>query len=403
MEFQIEWLLVLPLFFGLGWMAAQWDAYSRAKDSKKLPKSYFKGLNHLLDQEPDKAIDALIEVAQVDTGTVDLYFSLGHLFTQRGEIERSIRVYQSLIERTDLADAPRHSATLKLGMSFLNGGLFDRAQTCFTALLDTPMADEARIQLLHIYQSQQEWTQAIEIARALQVSGGATQSLALSHYYCELARIAFKASRWDQAQEMIGLALKERPESVRAGMLQGEWHAAQGQYAAAIEQWHGLIAKNPSAMPLLAQAVFDAYEAQGQITEGLNYLFDKALSTGSIDVGQTWHQAYERYGDAARLSAHLDELFAAHPSFNALNRLLNARIKEEETDCESARSRAALIRSLIQNQVKQFSRYRCAHCGFEAAHYYWQCPACTRWETYPPKRLEELTPQTHSRNNPNNY
>ena len=167
MEFEIEWLLVLPLFFALGWLAAQWDSRKRAQESKKLPKSYFQGLNHLLDQEPDKAIEALIDVTRVDTGTVDLYFALGHLFTQRGEVERGIRVYQSLIDRPDLSEAPRLSATFKLGNAFLSGGLFDRAEQCFIQLIGTPHEVEARQQLIHIYQSQQEWQQAISMVQAL--------------------------------------------------------------------------------------------------------------------------------------------------------------------------------------------------------------------------------------------
>ena len=167
MEFEIQWLLVLPLFFALGWLAAQWDSKKRLHETKKLPKSYFKGLNHLLDQEPDKAIDALIDVARVDTGTVDLYFALGNLFSQRGEVERSIRVYQSLIDRPDLSPAPRQSATYKLGMAFLSGGLFDRAEQCFQALIGTEREHEARVQLLHIYQSQQEWHQALAMAQAI--------------------------------------------------------------------------------------------------------------------------------------------------------------------------------------------------------------------------------------------
>lgn len=422
MEFEIEWLLVLPLFFALGWLAAQWDSRKRAQESKKLPKSYFQGLNHLLDQEPDKAIEALIDVTRVDTGTVDLYFALGHLFTQRGEVERGIRVYQSLIDRPDLSEAPRLSATFKLGNAFLSGGLFDRAEQCFIQLIGTPHEVEARQQLIHIYQSQQEWQQAISMVQALkdgmqpelvQVSNvpivdkhnsqALMLSLSLVHFHCELALEAMRRQDWAVAETEIQAALSERPNSIRAQSLRGQWYAQQQRHAEALGVWQGLAQAQSEAIPLLVNDMMKSYVGLNRSAEGVEYLYQQALDTGSIDVLDAWLIAQNQYGDGTQSLSRLDQLFTRHPSLNALNQLLNARIKEEEVGTEDERSKAALIRGLIQNQVKQLSRYRCTHCGFEAAHYYWQCPACTRWETYPPKRLEEIQHIKRSRNNPNNY
>lgn len=422
MEFEIEWLLVLPLFFALGWLAAQWDSRKRAQESKKLPKSYFQGLNHLLDQEPDKAIEALIDVTRVDTGTVDLYFALGHLFTQRGEVERGIRVYQSLIDRPDLSEAPRLSATFKLGNAFLSGGLFDRAEQCFIQLIGTPHEVEARQQLIHIYQSQQEWQQAISMVQALkdgmqpelvQVSNvpivdkhnsqALMLSLSLVHFHCELALEAMRRQDWAVAETEIQAALSERPNSIRAQSLRGQWYAQQQRHAEALGVWQGLAQAQSEAIPLLVNDMMKSYVELNRSAEGVEYLYQQALDTGSIDVLDAWLIAQNQYGDGTQSLSRLDQLFTRHPSLNALNQLLNARIKEEEVGTEDERAKAALIRGLIQNQVKQLSRYRCTHCGFEAAHYYWQCPACTRWETYPPKRLEEIQHIKRSRNNPNNY
>lgn len=422
MEFEIEWLLVLPLFFALGWLAAQWDSRKRAQESKKLPKSYFQGLNHLLDQEPDKAIEALIDVTRVDTGTVDLYFALGHLFTQRGEVERGIRVYQSLIDRPDLSEAPRLSATFKLGNAFLSGGLFDRAEQCFIQLIGTPHEVEARQQLIHIYQSQQEWQQAISMVQALkdgmqpelvQVSNvpivdkhnsqALMLSLSLVHFHCELALEAMRRQDWAVAETEIQAALSERPNSIRAQSLRGQWYAQQQRHAEALGVWQGLAQAQSEAIPLLVNDMMKSYVGLNRSAEGVEYLYQQALDTGSIDVLDAWLIAQNQYGDGTQSLSRLDQLFTRHPSLNALNQLLNARIKEEEVGTEDERAKVALIRGLIQNQVKQLSRYRCTHCGFEAAHYYWQCPACTRWETYPPKRLEEIQHIKRSRNNPNNY
>lgn len=411
MEFEAEWLLVLPLFFALGWFAAQWDSKKRLQESKKLPKSYFQGLNHLLDQEPDKAIDALIDVARVDTGTVDLYFALGHLFGQRGEVERSIRVYQSLIDWPDLSPAPRQSATYKLGMAFLSGGLFDRAEQCFQSLIGTAREHEARVQLLHIYQSQQEWHQAIDMAQAINQNPetAGQQSTALTHFHCELALAALRTKDWLQAQRDIDAALSQNPTSVRALLLKGQWYAQQDRHAEALQIWQNLASEQPESVPLLVNDMMKSYIASNRTQEGLDDLHQKVLQSGSIDVLDAWLNAQNQYGDATQTLAQLNELFMRHPSLNALNKLLNARIEAEKsdqpekTDDVPANSEEALTRGLIQKYVKQLSRYRCTQCGFEAAHYYWQCPACTRWESYPPKRLEELQNIKRSRNDVNSY
>ena len=416
MEFQIEWLLVLPLFFALGWLAAQWEAKKRLQESKKLPKSYFKGLNHLLEQEPDKAIEALIDVAQVDTGTVDLYFALGHLFGQRGEVERSIRVYQSLIDRPDLPEGARQSATYKLGMAFLSGGLFDRAEQCFQNLIGTDLEYDARVQLLYIYQSQQEWQQAIDMAQAInqmpQSSG--QQVIALTHFHCELAILALRAKNWLEAQREIDAALSQNPKSVRALLLKGQWFAQQERHAEAMQIWHALAIDQPQAVPLLVNDLLKSYVATGRATEGLAYLHEQVLQTGSIDVLDAWLSAQQQYGHAEETLPQLHDIFMRHPSLNALSKLLESRIQTEQSveagmtgadvkQSDPKLSEEALTRGLIQKYVKQLSRYRCAHCGFEAANYYWQCPACTRWETYPPKRLEELQNYKRSRNDVNSY
>ena len=343
MDFEIQWLLVLPLFFALGWLAAQWESKKRLQESKKLPKSYFKGLNHLLDQEPDKAIDALIDVARVDTGTVDLYFALGHLFGQRGEVERSIRVYQSLIDRPDLSPAPRQSATYKLGMAFLSGGLFDRAEQCFQSLIGTEREHEARVQLLHIYQSQQEWHQAIDMAQAINETAqtAGQQTTALTHFHCELALAALRAKDWLQAQREIDAALSQSPKSVRALLLKGQWYAEQNRHDEALHIWQTLASEQPESVPLLVNDMMKSYVAANRAQEGLNVLHQKVLDSGSIDVLDAWLKAQDQYGVAEQTLPQLHELFMRHPSLNALNKLLDARIRADNGGMNHAENAGA--------------------------------------------------------------
>lgn len=399
MDFEAEWLLTLPVFFALGWLAARMNYKKQMAQTQKLPTAYFKGLNFLLDKQPDQAIDALIDVARVDTGTTDLYFTLGHLFAQRGEIARAITVYQSLLERADLHEQARLAALHKLGLVFLQGGLFDRAEECFKLLKGTELHEAAMQQLLLIYQSQQEWSQAIEIAQ--QMKRTPESETALMHFHCECAAQAISQKNHIEAEREIAAALAWRPTSVRALLLKANGYANQSHYAQAITLLKNLADSQPAAIALLVNDIMAAYEALGEPAIGLQYLYEQALATGSVDVLNAWLIAQDKYGDASQTTAQLYAVFAQHPSLNALDKVLQQRLSS--TTDAAAQQETTMIQGLIKKQVLQFSRYRCSSCGFEAARYYWQCPACTRWETYPPKRLEELEQARHSRGQVNGY
>lgn len=395
MDIEAWWLLTIPLFFALGWLARAAEAKKQIEQTKTLPKSYFKGLNHLLNEEPDQAIDALIDVARVDTGTIDLYFALGNLFTQRGEIERSIRVYQSLLERADLPQSARGMALNKLGAAFLNGGLYDRAESTYKTLLeenDPKLKEQAQSQLLYIYQSQQEWQQAIDVASGMSVTPD--QVMAVSHFHCELAEEAISRGDFLVAERELSAALRLRPESVRAHILKGRWYVAQNRVEEGLAVWMTLSEQQPNVAALIAPDVMQAYEKLGRPQEGLAYLHQQLMQTGSVDVLNLWLAAYEKYGQPELLSQELHRVFETHPSLNALDKLLTQRIKY---DPAPENNEDALVQQLIKKQVQQLSKYQCAHCGFEASRYYWQCPACTRWESYPPKRIEELNKRERSR------
>lgn len=399
MDIEAWWLLALPLFFGLGWMGARIESRKMIAQTQTLPQSYFKGLNHLLNEEPDQAIDALIDVARVDTGAMDLYFALGNLFGQRGEIERAIRVYQSLLDRHDLPNDARQNALTKLGESFLNGGLFDRAEDTFKQLLNGPQHESAQKQLLYIYQAQQEWAQAIDVANDMNASKSII--MMLSHFHCELATQAIANRDWLKAEQEIDNAQALRPQSIRAQLLKGRWYAQQSRFKEALFAWKRLATAQPPSLALMINDIMAAYEAMGQPAQGLAFLHQNAIQTGSVDVLNAWLAAQKKQGNAAHSLRQLQQIFDKHPSLNALDQLLEKRLLASNN--HPAQQESATIQKLIKTQVKRLSKYRCDHCGFEAARYYWQCPACTRWETYPPKRLEELEQAQRSRGQMNGY
>ena len=157
MDFEPWWLIIFPVLFALGWLAARFDFRQLLSESKNLPNSYFKGLNFLLNEQPDRAIDAFVEVAKLDPETTELHFALGSLFRRRGEIERAIRVHQSLLARTDLPQSDRDAAQYELAQDFFKAGLLDRAEEAFKAVLDTRFSLDAARALIRIYESEHDW------------------------------------------------------------------------------------------------------------------------------------------------------------------------------------------------------------------------------------------------------
>ena len=227
MEFELWWLLAFPLFFVLGWLAARIDIKHLVKESRALPRTYLTGLNFLLNEQPDKAIDAFIEAVKIDNQTVELHFALGSLFRRRGETDRAIRMHQNLVDRNDLSDEQRQHALSELGLDFLKAGLLDRAEAVFLKLRDTRLNDFALKNLLDIYQQEKDWRKAIEIAEALPHEGVLWEK-EVSNFHCELASADIANSRFDDALGSITRALEMNRKSVRASMLLGDLHAARG-------------------------------------------------------------------------------------------------------------------------------------------------------------------------------
>src|SRR5690606_38218519 len=222
MEFETWWLLALPAFFTLGWIAARVDIKQLLSESRKLPRGYFKGLNFLLNEQPDKAIDAFIEIVKLDPETVELHFALGNLFRRRGETERAIRVHSNLLARPDLPPEQKVHAQYELGQDYLNAGLLDRAEETFHQLADSSYSAQARRALLEIYQREKEWNRAITAALALQESGAGGRQTEIAQFYCELAQDELVRSDNDAAIALLDKALAADRKSVRATMLMGD-------------------------------------------------------------------------------------------------------------------------------------------------------------------------------------
>ena len=381
-------LLLIPLFFGLGWAAARVDIRQVVHESSALPRSYFQGLNFLLNEQPDKAIDSFLEVAKVDSQTVELHFALGNLFRRRGETERAIRMHQNLIDRPDLNEDVRLHALSELGQDFLKAGLLDRAEEIFNKLVGTAFEGEAKRSLLEIYQVEKEWQKAIDLAREL--PDVATQQQ-VAEFYCELAAGEIMRSRPDSARVYLESAMQQNRKCVRGSLLQGDLLLQEGNPAGAIDAWQRIEQQDPAYLALVAQRLLEAYRKLERRDEGIALLRGYLEHYPSLDLLDVVYQlVLESEGNQAAYRLVRDELQRT-PTLLGLEKLMSALLPlvtpEVRTDVE-------VSKGIIAGYTQRLSRYRCNNCGFKARQFYWRCPACGGWETYSPKRTEEfdLTP-----------
>ena len=391
MEIELWWLLVLPVFFGLGWVAARIDIKHLVKESSALPRSYFKGLNFLLNEQPDKAIEAFIEATRVDPETIELHFALGNLFRRRGEADRAIRVHQNLVDRDNLTEEQRLHALSELGQDFLKLGLLDRAEDIFVKLRGTTRNEEALRILLEIYQQEKEWQKAIEIAEQLPGNAGHEWVKEVANFHCELASDALRNDKPEEALKQLELALAVNRKCARAIMLQGDIALKQGDAAAAIEHWKRIEQQNPVYLALVAGKLMDAYRQLDKEAAGAQLLRSYLDEYSSLDLLDAVFQTEIANGTPEGAYTLVRDELRRNPTLQGLDKLIEAQILSAPPD---RRSDLELMKNLIHNHTRRVARYRCDNCGFKARQFYWRCPACGGWETYPPKRTEEfdLTP-----------
>ena len=381
------WLLALPLFFGLGWVAARIDIRQIVAESRSLPRAYLSGLNHLLDDRQDRAIDDFLAALAHDPDIIELHFALGRLFRRRGETDRAIRMHQALISRTDIDADIRLRATEQLGQDFLKAGLLDRAEAVFLRLRGTTHDDMAVHHLLEIYQQEKDWDKALDIADALPDHESVHWRTEVANFHCEIANTALADSRFADARNACATALTINPRCVRASMLLGDCAAAEGHDAEAIEIWKRIEKQHPVYLSLIAERLIRACQRLGRGEQGQRLLRAWLEQHPSLDLlDQVANGELATYGAASAYELVRDEL-RRNPTLLGLDKLLESAL---QTTSIEKRGDVELIRQLVHAHTRKVARYRCGSCGFKARQFHWRCPACGDWESYPPRRTEEF-------------
>jgi len=385
MELDLIWILVgLPAAFGLGWLASRLDLRQLRIDNRQAPRAYFKGLNFLLNEQQDKAIDAFIEAVQNDPDTSELHFALGNLFRRRGEYERAVRVHEHLLSRGDLSTADRQRAQNALAKDFVKAGLLDRAEDALRKLEGTAFEGQARLARLAIYERSREWPQAREVATQLEQSGEVSFSVRKAHYLCEQAREINAQGDAAASALLLQSAIDETPDAPRPRLLLGQLQLNQGQALQACTTLSQLFESGSVAAPLAAASLVRAAQAAKQVPAALSLLQQHYAQSPCIDVMDAI-VALEKTGVDAdkQVRQRYIEHLQKQPSLLAASRWL------ADADLGTEATRAPVQKALEQAS-RPLARYRCAACGFEAKEHFWHCPGCQAWDSYPPRRVEEL-------------
>jgi lipopolysaccharide biosynthesis regulator YciM len=378
MDFDLTWLLWgLPVAFGLGWVASRLDLRQLRMENRLAPKAYFRGLNFLLNEQQDQAIDAFIEAVQNDPDTSELHFALGNLFRRRGEYERAVRVHEHLLSRGDLTRADRHRAQHALALDFLKAGLLDRAEEALRKLEGTAYEEQALLALLAIYERSRDWPQASEIAQKLERGATGQFSGRLAHYLCEEAAMATP----EEAETLLKQASKLAPLAPRPRIELAALRRRAGDPEGAFTVLAKLAHAVPAAVPLLAKGLVDAAVACGRRSDAQEILQGSYELAPSLDVLEGI-VALETDREQARAwyARHLER----EPSVVAATKWLagDQRIEPQALHLN--------VVNALDHASKPLMRYRCAACGFEVKQHFWQCPGCQAWDSYPARRVEEL-------------
>ncbi len=385
MAFVTEWFwffLLLPIAALSGWVIGRRGG-ERHSDTQvsRLSTTYFRGLNYLLNEQPDKAIELFLHIAELDKDTFETQVALGHLFRRRGEVDRAIRLHQGLVQRPDLNDQQKVQALLALGEDYMKSGLLDRAETVFSDLARIDQrAPQALRHLIGIYQAERDWQKAIENATRYEAATGEPMGKLIAQFECELADRFRSAGDHDAARAAVQRAYAADSSSVRAGILEGRIEIDAGNDTAAIRAFERAARHDADFLPEVLPPLLAAYERVGDVPGARNFL----------------SQMTEHYKGVAPVLA-LTRLVEQDEGVHAARTYLTRQLK----DRPSVRGEAALIeltladgvdhvgtlqelRLITEQLLVRNPSYRCKQCGFGARSHHWQCPSCKEWGTIKP-------------------
>lgn len=375
--------LLLPVAAFSGWMLGRRRS-ERTSGARvnELSTNYFRGLNYLLNEQQDKAIEVFLKLAEVNRDTIETHLALGNLFRRRGEVDRAIRVHQHLIARPTLQPEEKTVALLELGEDYMRAGLLDRAETLFTDLVAMDaLAPSALRHLISIYQHERDWTKAIEHARRLEEAGEEPQGAMIAQFHCELAEQARSRGDRDEARSHVADAFAAQPDCVRASMVEGHIEASDGNFPAAIRAFERVAEQDVDYVPEILSPLLDCYARAQQMQRAEQFLVDITERYQGVSPVLALAKLYATTRGEAVAIDYLKRVLRQRPSVRALMALIDVNL---HTAGDEARENFLILRELTRELVEGKAMYRCRRCGFGAKAHHWQCPSCKTWGSVRP-------------------
>lgn len=377
-------MVLLPVFFAMGWFAARVDMKAVLKQAKSVPVGFYNSLDALVDRNTDKAARNLAEVTDLQPHSYELNLTLGKLYRVRGENDKAIHLFKALLDSPDTVGDKRERILFELGQTYQSAGLVDRAEQIFINLQAGNMAKQAREVLLNIYQQDRDWEKAIEMAQLLS-HDEQTYQFEIAQFYCEMAQAALFQSDFARARIHVATALDANRKCTRANMILGDVEQKQGNYAAAVETYSAIEKQNHAYLSMVGERLYDAYDAQGKAVEGLSILIGYMKTFPQVDLLNVIYDKSLLLHGEQRANEIAVELVRAKPDLNGVYRLLGLQISELHP---TWRADVDMMRGVIGRQVQRNWMYRCRNCHFKSQVFFWHCPACNKWETFTPNRIE---------------
>ncbi|MBI3562308.1 MAG: lipopolysaccharide assembly protein LapB [Gammaproteobacteria bacterium] len=382
--------LLLPVAAFSGWVIGRRQPPGYDKNAKAIfPVEYLQGLNFFLNEQPDKAIDSFIQMLDVNTETVETHLALGNLFRRRGEVDRAIRIHQNLVARPGLNSNLRAQAMFELGQDYMRAGLLDRAESVYKELLSAfPKKGLGTQQLIEVYQQEQEWDKAIEVASGAITKDDKQLATHVAHFYCELADIAIKKIQLPQANKFLNKALELDKNCVRASVLQGNAALLAGDYEHALRIFQQVESQDADFLGEVVDKIVQCFLHLHQTEKMLAYLRGVLARHGNVSIMLKLAEQLRQIEGAASAVALVESEINRYPSLRGMEMLIELQLADVNA---TAQQKLRTLKSVVAQLLKNKPNYQCQHCGFESRILYWHCPSCRTWGTNKPLTgVEEL-------------
>ncbi|KFK94515.1 MULTISPECIES: lipopolysaccharide assembly protein LapB [unclassified Serratia (in: enterobacteria)] len=379
--------LLLPVAAAYGWYMGRRSAQQdKQQDANRLSREYVAGVNFLLSNQQDKAVDLFLDMLKEDSNTVEAHLTLGNLFRSRGEVDRAIRIHQALMESASLTFEQRLLAVQQLGRDYMAAGLYDRAEDMFNQLINE---EDFRVfalqQLLVIHQATSDWLKAIEVAEKLVKLGKEAQRIEIAHFYCELALQAMGSDDLDKAMGLLKRAAAADKQCARVSIMVGRIFMAQEDYAKAVEVLKPVLDQDKE---LISEALPMLHECYPHLPQQQNDWFDFLKRCVEENSGATAElmlaEVIEQQEGRDVVQIYINRQLLRHPTMRVFYRLMDYHLADAEDG--RAKESLLLLRDMVGEQIRTKPRYRCHKCGFTAHSMYWHCPSCRAWASVKPIR-----------------